>query len=79
VELTLTARTVIITAEEIVPELDKADLVAPFVHYVVHAPCGALPSSCHPLYPIDGEALLAYTESVSDPETFEAYLARLGF
>src|SRR5574341_1471242 len=38
-ELCLTARTVIITAEEIVPELEKADLVAPFVHHVAHAPC----------------------------------------
>jgi len=74
VELTLTARTVIITAEEIVPELDKADLVAPFVHYVVHAPCGALPSSCHPLYPLDGQAVLAYTEQVSEPESFRKYL-----
>jgi len=74
VELTMTARTVIITAEEIVPELDKADLVAPFVHHVVHAPCGALPSSCHPLYPLDGLSVLAYTEQVSEPESFRSYL-----
>jgi glutaconate CoA-transferase subunit A len=73
-ELCMTARTVIITAEEIVPEMDKADLVAPFVHYVVHAPYGALPSSCHPLYPLDGEAVLAYTEQVSEPESFRRYL-----
>jgi len=74
VELAMTSRTVIVTAEEVVPELAKADLVAPFVHYVVHAPNGALPTSCHPLYPLDGSALLAYTEQVSDPESFHTYL-----
>jgi glutaconate CoA-transferase subunit A len=74
VELCMTARTVIITAEEIVPGLEKADLVAPFVHYVVHAPCGAQPSSCHPLYPMDGQAVLAYTEQVGEPESFRTYL-----
>ena len=74
VELAMTSRTVIVTAEEVVPELAKADLVAPFVHYVVHAPNGALPTSCHPLYPLDGSALLAYTEQVSDPESFHMYL-----
>jgi len=73
-ELTLTARTVLVTAEEIVPELDKADLVAPLVHYVAHAPYGALPTSCHPLYPLDGQAMLAYTETVSDPESFRLFL-----
>jgi glutaconate CoA-transferase subunit A len=74
IELTMTAGMVIITAEEIVPALEKADLVAPFVQHVVHAPCGALPTSCHPLYPLDGQALLAYTEEVSDPESFRNYL-----
>jgi glutaconate CoA-transferase subunit A len=74
VELAMTARTVIVTAEEIVPELEKADLVAPFVHVVSHAPQGALPTSCHPLYPLDGEALLSYVEQVSDPESFHTYL-----
>lgn len=74
-ELLLAATTVILTAEEIVPELDQADLVAPFVHAVVHARHGAAPSSCHPLYPIDGEAMLAYVETVSEPESFEAYVS----
>ncbi len=74
IELVMTAGTVIVTAEEIVPRLQKADLVAPFVHAVVNAPGGAMPTSCHPLYPLDGRALLAYTERVSDPESFQAYL-----
>jgi glutaconate CoA-transferase, subunit A len=78
IELSLTARTVILTVEEIVPRLDKADLVAPFVHAVVHSPRGALPTSCHPLYPLDGEAFLAYTEKVSDPDSFSAYMESFG-
>ncbi len=76
-ELALTSQLVIITAEEIVPELNKADIVAPFVDLVVHAPGGAAPTSCHPLYPLDGQALLEYTEQVSEPASFSAYLERL--
>jgi glutaconate CoA-transferase subunit A len=74
-ELCLASTTVIITAEEIVPELTKADLVSPFVTGVVHAPGGALPTSCHPLYPLDGAAILAYTEKVSDPASYNEFLA----
>lgn len=73
-ELALTARTVIVTAEEIVPEMEKANLVAPLVHYIVHASHGALPTSCHPLYPLDGQALLAYVDKVSEPESCRAFL-----
>ncbi len=73
-ELSLTAEKVIITAEEIVPELCQADLVAPFTTAVVHAPRGASPTSCHPLYALDGEALLAYTDQVTDPSSFQAYI-----
>jgi glutaconate CoA-transferase subunit A len=76
-ELTLTSNTVIITAEEIVPELEKADLAAPWVDAVVHAPQGAAPTSCHPIYGLDGEALLAYTASVSDPESWGIYVDKL--
>lgn len=72
-ELVLAARQVIVTTEEIVPELERADLVAPFVHAVVLAPGGAAPSSCHPFYPLDGAAILAYTEQVSDDESFTRY------
>jgi glutaconate CoA-transferase subunit A len=73
-ELALAAKTVIITAEEIVPALQKADIVAPLVRAVVHLPGGASPTSCHPLYPVDGEAILAYTEQVSDEDSFWRYL-----
>ncbi len=73
-ELALASETVIVTAEEIVPELAKADIVAPLVDAVVPAVQGARPTSCHPLYPLDGSAILAYSEQVSDPASFEQYL-----
>ncbi len=76
-ELALTADKVILTVEEIVPELPKADLVGPLVHHLVLAPHGAAPSSCHPLYPLDGEAFLAYIEQVADPASFQVYLSHL--
>ncbi|RPI35252.1 MAG: CoA transferase subunit A [Chloroflexota bacterium] len=74
-ELALTSTQVIVTAEEVVSELSQADLVAPVVSAVVHAPGGARPTSCHPLYSLDGEALLDYTAQVSDPASFALYLA----
>jgi glutaconate CoA-transferase subunit A len=75
-ELTLASETVIVTAEEVVPELEKADLVAPLVHAVVHAPRGAEPTSCHPLYPFDGESILVYSEQVSDDISYWRYVRK---
>jgi len=75
-ELAATAGTVILTAEEIVPELHQVDLVGPVIHAFVESPNGALPTSCHPLYPMDGNALLEYTEQVSDPDSYKNYIAR---
>ncbi len=77
IELCLASKLVILTTETIVPELDKADLVAPCVSAVVHAPRGALPTSCHPQYPLDTEAILDYAERVSDQDSFDSYLAGL--
>jgi glutaconate CoA-transferase subunit A len=73
-ELLATAGKVILTTEEIVPELLKVDLIAPLVHKVVLAPQGAAPTSCHPLYALNGEALLDYTERVSDPDSFASFV-----
>jgi len=73
-ELAITASYVIVTAEEVLPELPHADLVAPFVHAVIATPGGAAPTSCHPLYPINGETILTYTEQVSDPDSYRRYL-----
>jgi glutaconate CoA-transferase subunit A len=73
-ELLGTAETVVVTSEEVVDELDTADLIGPLVHGIALAPGGAAPTSCHPLYPLDGNALLAYSEQVADPPSFETYL-----
>ncbi len=77
IELSLVTETVIITTEELVPELVKADLVAPCVDAVVLAPKGALPTSCHPLYPLDAGVILDYAERVSDQDSFNLYLSQL--
>jgi acyl CoA:acetate/3-ketoacid CoA transferase alpha subunit len=76
-ELTLAANKVIVTAEKIVPRLERADLVTQFVDAIIPAPQGALPTSCHPLYQVDGEALLNYVEQVSDPISFNNYLPHI--
>lgn len=73
-ELVLTAGKVILTVEEFVPELARADIVGPLVHAMAPAENGAAPTSCHPRYPLDGAALLAYTEQVSDPASLERFL-----
>lgn len=73
-ELSIIADTVIITAEEIVPELSEANIVAPFVDAIVLAPDGAKPTSCHPRYPMDGDYILDYSELVNDPESFANYI-----
>jgi glutaconate CoA-transferase subunit A len=77
IELCLTARSVIVTTEELVPELNKVDLVGPRVDAVVLAKHGAAPTSCHPLYALDSEAILNYAEQVTEPSSFKAYLSRL--
>jgi glutaconate CoA-transferase subunit A len=73
-ELSLATQHVIITTEKILPKLSKADIIGPAVQAVVEAPGGAWPTSCHPLYPLDSEAILSYTESVGHekyPELIE--------
>jgi len=72
-ELALAAQTVIITAEEIVDKLDRADVVAPLTTVVVHTPRGAWPTSCHPLYPLAGGEIMRYLEACGR-EQFDEYL-----
>jgi glutaconate CoA-transferase subunit A len=74
-ELALVSESVIITAEEIVDALEKADIIGGVVDAVVEAPHGAWPTSCHPLYPLDGFALLEYTE-LAGSEGYEPLLQR---
>ncbi|MFQ5407187.1 MAG: CoA transferase subunit A [Anaerolineales bacterium] len=73
-ELALLARTTIVTAEEIVPRLDKADIPAPLVDWVVSTPNGARPTSCHPLYPLAGGDIMRYVDRCNAGE-FEAFVA----
>ncbi len=78
VELSLGARTVIVTAEEIVEGFDqRVDIAGATVTAVVHAPHGAWPTSCYPLYPVAGGELLRYIEACNGGD-FEAYLETLG-
>jgi glutaconate CoA-transferase, subunit A len=74
-ELALAAHSVVITAETIVDRLDQADIVGPLVTAVAHAPNGAWPTSCHPLYPVDGDELLAYLDACSH-DSFDSYLSQ---
>jgi glutaconate CoA-transferase, subunit A len=76
-ELCLASQKVIVTAEELVPELHKADIVAPCVDAVVLAPGGAHPTSCHPRYSLDAAVILDYSEQVANQETFNEYLRRI--
>lgn len=74
-ELALAARRVIITAEERVETLGEVDIVGPLVSAVALAPRGAWPTSCHPLYPMDGLEVLDYLDACGR-EAFEDYLAK---
>ena len=74
-ELVFVAERVIVTTEKIVPRLNKADIFGLVVDAVVEAPGGAWPTSCHPLYSLDGLATLEYTE-VAGNDSFAALLAK---
>ena len=73
-ELAAVARTTIITAEEIVDHFnEQIDIPGQDVAAVVHCPRGAWPTSCYPLYPIDGEEILRYI-SACNHDGFQAYI-----
>lgn len=77
-ELVYVADTVIVTVERMVDRVEKATdgflLPVPGADCIVHAPQGAYPTSCYPLYPIGGGELLRYIEACNAGE-FERYLA----
>jgi glutaconate CoA-transferase subunit A len=73
VELSLIAERVIVTAEEVVERLEgPVDLSGIPVTAVAHAPRGAWPTSCYPLYPVGGRELLSYAQAC--PAGFGEYL-----
>jgi glutaconate CoA-transferase subunit A len=77
-ELASVARRVVITAEEVVERLDAPiDIPGLPVTAVIPLPGGARPTSCYPLYPIDGESILAYIAACNDGE-FAAFVAGEG-
>jgi glutaconate CoA-transferase subunit A len=75
-ELGLLSERVIVTAEELVERIDEPiDVSSLKVTAVVHAPRGAWPTSCYPLYPLDGQEILRYSESC--PDGFSEYVEAL--
>lgn len=68
-ELVYVADVVIATVERVVDKLERrADGVIipyPGCDMIAEAPEGAAPTSCYPLYQLDGEAILRYTEACS--------------
>ncbi len=72
---------VILTAERIVEtgffeeKPERTNLPAFMVRAVVHAPGGAAPGSCFPLYDADEGAVGAYLRAAADPERLRAHLA----
>jgi glutaconate CoA-transferase, subunit A len=77
-ELGLAASRVIITAERIVDDPaefgSEIDVLGRRVSALVHAPSGALPTSCYPYYPLDSTAIMDYIEAC-DGGRFQQYLA----
>ncbi len=66
-ELVYLADRVIATVEERVEKLTRSTegVIIPYpgCDMLAEAPRGAAPASCYPLYPLDGEAILRYTEA----------------
>lgn len=68
-ELVYVADLVIATVERVVDKLERSvdGVVIPFpgCDLIAEAPSGAAPTSCYPLYQLDGETILRYTEAGS--------------
>ena len=76
-ELVYVADTVIATVERVVDELERSTdgVIIPYpgCDLVVELQQGAAPTSCYPLYPLDGEEILRYTEACNAGR-FQEYL-----
>ena len=72
-EISMVARRVIVTAEEVVAELcAPIELSGLTVTAVVPAPRGAWPTSCYPNYAVDGEEILRYIDACA-ADKFDDY------
>lgn len=78
-DLVYVANTVIVTTECMVEQversIDGSVIPAPGTTHIVLAEHGAYPTSCYPLYPVGGGALLNYIEACSGGR-FDAYLEK---
>ncbi|MEM6283536.1 MAG: CoA-transferase [Chloroflexota bacterium] len=78
--LVYAADAVIVTVEQLVgrlvPSPDRTIIPAPGIDYLVHAPNGAYPTSCYPLYPLAGREFAAYSEAAVTEAGFREYLAK---
>jgi glutaconate CoA-transferase subunit A len=76
-ELVFAARTVIVTAEQMVERVERSVdgvvIPAPGAHVIALARNGARPTSCYPLYPLQGGELMRYVEACNGGQ-FEIYL-----
>ena len=76
-ELVYLAETVIATVERVVDKLERRTdgVIIPFpgCDMVVECPAGAAPTSCYPLYALDGEEILRYSDACR-ASRFEEYL-----
>ena len=74
------AEGVILTAERIVEtdffeeKPERTNIPAFMVKAVVHAPGGAAPASCYPLYEMDMDAVARYLEAAGDADTLKGHL-----
>jgi glutaconate CoA-transferase, subunit A len=77
-ELIYLSPIVIATVETLVDKLersvDQTIIPAPGIHYIVPLPNGAYPTSCYPLYPVNGGEFLRYVDACNAGD-FEGYLA----
>lgn len=68
-ELVYVADLVIATVERVVDKLNRSEdgVIIPYpgCDLIAEAPSGAAPTSCYPLYRLDGETILQYTEACS--------------
>ncbi len=78
-ELAMAARTVIVTAETLVDHLtEDVTIAGPVVTAVAHAPRGAWPTSCYPLYAVGGGELLTYIDACNAHRFFAFIRERMG-
>jgi glutaconate CoA-transferase, subunit A len=77
-ELVYVAKHVIVTADRIVDKIERTTegliIPSPGIDHIVHLPRGASPTSCYPLYPVNGGEFLNYIDSCNSGK-FTEYLA----